>query len=148
MQHVFTRSFIVKPLVGNASDSLVIATFLLAKTHKLAHLSPEPNRLVDECSLVRINRGSFPNEIGFVLANKLGSLEDLPENEEAWVYHEDDVVLDKRGRVERVFESTVAVAEHHDDVPAQANPGAVRLEIAVVWLHVRSAYCQVTFVVK
>lgn len=137
-----------KTLVGNASDSLVVATFLPAETHKLAHLPPESNRLVDERCLVCIDRRSFPNEIGLVLANKLRSLEDFPEDEETRVYNEDDVTLDEQGRIKRRFEGSVAVEEHHDGVPAETNPCAVRLEIAAVWLHLRSAYCQVTLVLE
>ena len=147
IQHVVTRPFSVKTLVGDAADSLVVATLLPLNANKLKYLSPESNRLVNECSLVRVDRRSFPNKIGFVLANELRSLEEFPEDEETWVYSEDDVALDERGRRERL-EGSVAVEQHHENVPAEPNPCAVGLEVAAVWLRLRSAHCQVTLVLE
>lgn len=51
--------------------------------NKLQHLRPEANRLRQERCFVRVNNGSFPNQVSLMWLHHLSLLEELPESESA-----------------------------------------------------------------
>ena len=106
---------------------LIVATLLPSNANKLKHFSPKSNGLVIKCRLIRVDRRAFPDEIDLVLANKLRPLVNFPEDVEDWVDNDDRVVLEEVGDVPRL-ECSIAVGERHDDIPAEAEPGAIWLE--------------------
>lgn len=112
---------------------LVVAAFLPSNANKLEHFSPESNRLVIKCCLISIDRRTFPNEVGFVLADNLRSLVKLPEDEEDWVDDDNRVVLEEVGDVPW-HECSIAVTKSHNDVPAEPEIGAIWLEPSSVRL--------------
>ena len=114
-------------LVRNTSLPLIIATFLPSNANKLKHFSPEPNRLVIKRRLIGVDRWAFPDEIDLVLADKLRPLVDFPENEEDWVDNDDGVVLEEVRDVPW-HECSITIAERHNNVPEEAEPGAIWLE--------------------
>lgn len=114
-------------LVGNTSMPLIVATLLLSNANKLKHFSPESNRLVIKRRLIRVYRWAFPDEIDLVLADNLRPLVKFPEDVEDWVDNDDRVVLEEVGDVPWL-ECSIAVAERHNDIPEEAEPGAIWLE--------------------
>ena len=119
-------------LVDNTWPPLVIPTLDLPKTEHLQDLSPETNRRVEEGLLVRVDDGSFPDEVRLVWADEMRALDELPENEEDRRHELQGVVLEECGYGPRV-KGGVAVEEYHDDHEGQRDNGAPRLEPAGVW---------------
>lgn len=68
----------------NAWAPLVVAAFDLLQPDKLAHLPPKSNGRTNESLFVRIDHRPLPDQVKFVRFNKLGLLQNLPENEERW----------------------------------------------------------------
>lgn len=62
--------------------SLVVTPFDTPNADHLQHFSPEASRRVKEAIFVRIDQGSLPDQVGFISLDKLGFLEDLPDEEE------------------------------------------------------------------
>lgn len=65
-------------------NPLIIPATNSSNTEQLEHFPPEANGGIDEARLIGVNNRTFPDEIRFVWLDDLGSLDDLPNNEERW----------------------------------------------------------------
>nr|POE94531.1 hypothetical protein CFP56_16771 [Quercus suber] len=115
----------------HAATALIVPALDLAQAHDLQHLAPEPNRLSVERRLVRVDDGSFPDQIGLGGRDELGALEDLPEGE-GHDRHEEHGVVREEGVDRPGKEGGVAIAADDREHPCQPDVGTVWLEPAAV----------------
>ena len=115
----------------DARAPLVVGPSVCLEHEKLAHLLPEANRRTDERLLVRIDHRPLPDEVDLVRLDKLGLLQELPENEERRNEELHGVVGEEAGHGPGEI-GGVAVVAGGDEHPAGAEVGAVGLEVAFV----------------
>lgn len=116
-------------------QALAHVVFLLPLEAEHSHeFLPERCRLLGQRSLVLVDDGLVPDEVGLGGGDDLGAPEQLPERVQDDVEDQHGVERKERPRalVEPGHERGVAVGQLDEAHPHEAGPGAVGLEIALV----------------
>ena len=113
------------------SLDLILRRNIPLEADELRHLEPEAGGRSRQAGLVGIDEGLLVDKVGLVGLDKLGALDELPEDEEAG-HEDDDGVGGEEGLDVPGPEAGVAVEDDDDTLDHHGDVGGVGLEPALV----------------